>query len=209
MRIVLASDTHGKHHEFTLPDGDLLIHAGDFTKRGELPEVTAFMQWLGSQPHPHKVLIAGNHDFLAERDPALFASLIPDGVHYLNDSGVELLGMKIWGSPVQPWFYDWAFNRSRGADIQRHWDLIPAGTDILVTHGPPYGILDRTKLGQLVGCEDLTRTLERMHPKPRLHVFGHIHEAHGLLERDGTTYVNASVLNLEYKKTWEATVLDW
>lgn len=206
MRIALISDTHGQHDGLALPDADLLIHAGDFSQRGRLPEVQDFMQWFGRQRHAHKVVIAGNHDFLADREPERFASLIPDGVTYLNDSGVEIEGFKIWGSPIQPWFHDWAFNRQRGAEIKRHWDMIPDDTDILITHGPPYGILDKIETGGLVGCEELTQRVASI--QPRLHVFGHIHEAHGQEQRGMTTYVNACNLNLRYLLVWDATLVD-
>jgi Icc-related predicted phosphoesterase len=206
MRIVLISDTHGQHDGLVLPAGDLLIHAGDFSKRGRLDEVAKFMDWFGRLPHTHKVLIAGNHDFLAEKDPHVFQSLVPTGVTYLNDSGTAIGGFKIWGSPIQPWFYDWAFNRRRGADIQRHWDLIPTDTDILITHGPPLGVLDKTVGGDLVGCADLIAKVQAV--QPRLHVFGHIHEAHGQEVRGATTFVNAAVLDLDYKMVWGATELD-
>lgn len=206
MRIVLISDSHSSHDGLQLPPGDLLIHAGDISTRGRLHEVKAFMDWFGRQSHPHKVMIAGNHDFLAEKDPGLFSSLIPEGVTYLNDSGTEVGGLKIWGSPIQPWFYDWAFNRQRGADIKKHWDMIPEDTDILITHGPPHGILDKCESGDVVGCEDLMARVLEVNPK--LHVFGHIHEAHGMEQRGKTTFVNASVLNLKYMLAWEATVVD-
>lgn len=206
MRIVLISDTHGQHDGLILPEGDLLIHAGDFSAKGRLQEVKDFMHWFGRRPHPHKVLIAGNHDFMAEQDPVLFQSLIPEGVTYLNDSGTEIGGLKIWGSPIQPWFYDWAFNRQRGADIRKHWDLIPLDTDILITHGPPHGIQDKTDSGLLVGCEDLLARVKEV--QPRLHVFGHIHEAHGQQKVGETTFVNATVLNLRYMLVWGATEVE-
>jgi Icc-related predicted phosphoesterase len=206
MRVVLISDTHNQHDGLVLPEGDLLIHAGDFSGRGLLKEVVPFLDWFGRQPHPHKVLIAGNHDFYAEREALQFQSLIPEGVTYLNDSGTEVMGFKIWGSPVQPWFYDWAFNRQRGADIAQHWDLIPPDTDILITHGPPMGVLDKVEGGPNVGCEELIKVVEKVQPK--LHVFGHIHEGHGQEQRGKTTFVNASVLNLKYLLVWEPMVVD-
>lgn len=206
MRIVLISDTHNQHRALQLPEGDLLIHAGDISGRGLQSEVQDFMDWMGRLPYQHKVLIAGNHDFLAERNPEQFASMLPEGVTYLNDSGTEIEGFKVWGSPIQPWFYDWAFNRQRGADIARHWDLIPADTDILITHGPPHGILDRVQDGQHVGCEELLKKVEAI--QPLLHVFGHIHEAHGEEQHGTTRFVNASVLNLRYLLVWDATIVD-
>ena len=206
MRIALISDTHGQHDGLLLPEADILIHSGDFSQRGRLQEVKDFLQWFGRQPHQHKVLIAGNHDFLVEKEPDLFHSLIPEGVTYLNDSGLEIEGFKIWGSPIQPWFYDWAFNRQRGAEIRKHWDMIPEGTDILITHGPPLGVLDKTQAGDVVGCADLMARIDIVQPK--LHVFGHIHEAHGQLQRGVTNFVNASVLNLRYMLVWGATVVE-
>jgi predicted phosphohydrolase len=206
MRIVLISDTHNRHDGIQLPEGDILIHSGDFSGRGLEREVIDFLHWFGKQPHRHKVLIAGNHDFLAEKNPGLFASLIPEGVTYLNDSGAVIEGLKIWGSPIQPWFYDWAFNRQRGADIARHWELIPADTDILVTHGPPFGILDKVENGPHVGCEELLKKIESV--QPRLHVFGHIHEGHGELQVGKTKFVNASVLNAKYMLVWDATEVE-
>ena len=115
--------------------------------------------------------------------------------------------VKIYGSPWQPWFHDWAFNRLRGDQIQKHWDLIPENTDILITHGPPFGALDATISGNHVGCENLAEVIEKIRPK--LHVFGHIHEGHGIVDRNGTVFVNASVLDFSYRYTWDPYVLDW
>jgi Icc-related predicted phosphoesterase len=197
MRLVFISDTHNQHDQLRLPDGDFLIHAGDFSGRGRPEEVAAFMRWFSQQPHRHKICIAGNHDFMAERDPKAFRALIPDHVVYLEDSGVTLEGLRFWGSPITPWFFDWAFNRHRGAEIRPHWALIPKDTDILITHGPPYRILDvLAHDGRPVGCLDLLETVTTI--KPKVHVFGHIHEAYGQLEQDGTAYLNASVLDENY-----------
>mgnify|MGYP003692111983 CR=1 FL=1 len=207
MKLVLLSDTHGQHENVAVPDGDILIHAGDLSLRGTEKELTPFMDWFGALPHSYKILIAGNHDFLAEKDPKAFQALLPPNVIYLNDSGCEIEGIKIWGSPIQPWFHDWAFNRMRGDAIQPHWDLIPMDTDILITHGPPFGTLDRTTSGNHVGCEVLAEKLAAIQPK--LHVFGHIHESHGLIEKNGTVFVNASVLNFHYQNRWQPFEIDW
>lgn len=207
MTFVFISDTHGQHEKLVLPAGDVLVHAGDFTLRGTLPEVTAFFDWFERQPYRYRVAVAGNHDFLAEREPVLFRQLIPENVIYLEDSGVSLDGVQVWGSPITPWFFDWAFNRQRGADIRRHWDLIPAGTDVLITHGPPYGILDEVlRDPRPVGCRDLLRRVEEI--KPRVHVFGHIHEGYGQLEQNGTLFVNASALDVQYRAVNGAVVVE-
>lgn len=197
MKFVFISDSHNKHDGLELPDGDFLIHAGDFSGRGRPEEVAAFMQWFSRQAHRHKICIAGNHDFMAERDPEGFRALIPENVVYLEDSGAELEGFRFWGSPITPWFFDWAFNRRRGAEIQAHWALIPRDIDILITHGPPYGILDVVaRDGRPVGCRNLLQTVAEI--KPKAHVFGHIHEACGREEHDGILFLNASVLDENY-----------
>ncbi|MCU0449145.1 MAG: metallophosphatase domain-containing protein [Bernardetiaceae bacterium] len=205
MRLVCLSDTHGLHGQIAVPEGDLLLHAGDVSRRGELTEIIEFDRWLGTLPHPHKVIVAGNHDFLFEREPHLAASLISNAI-YLNDSGVEIGGVRIWGSPISPSFHNWAFNRERGADIRRHWDLIPAGTDILITHGPPQGVLDLTLDGQAVGCADLREVVQKINPG--LHLFGHIHEAWGQQRLGSTLFVNACVLD-RYQPAHPVVVLDW
>lgn len=197
MKLVLISDTHGAHKTVQVPEGDLLIHAGDLSKRGEEGEVKEFLDWFSKQPHTYKIFVAGNHDWLFERRSAEYiTSLIPENIIYLNDSGIEINGVYIWGSPIQPTFYNWAFNRDRGKDIKRHWDLIPEHTDVLITHGPPYGILDKTIKGEQVGCQDL---LNRVHQiKPKLHVFGHIHEGYGIHQNKQTSFVNTSILDQKY-----------
>ncbi len=208
MKFTFISDTHGKHELIRLPAGDVLVHAGDFSMRGSLPEVETFLRWFEEQPFQHRILVAGNHDFLAEREPGIFRALIPDSIIYLEDSGVEIDGVRIWGSPITPWFFDWAFNRQRGADIRRHWDLIPDDTDLLITHGPPYGILDEVlRDPRPVGCRDLLRRAEQV--QPRVHVFGHIHEGYGRLRHNSTLYINASVLDVRYQPVNKPVRLDW
>lgn len=208
MRLVIISDTHNQHEKLQLPEGDLLLHAGDFSGRGTADECAFFLRWFAEQPHRHKVFIAGNHDYFAENSPRTFRSMVPGNVVYLQDSGIEIEGLKIWGSPVQPWFFDWAFNRQRGADIRRHWDLIPADTDILLVHGPPHGILDRVKRdNQPVGCQDLLEKIEQTTAK--VIAFGHIHEGYGILEIGGRTFVNASVLDENYRMKNDPVVMDF
>ncbi len=197
MKLIFISDTHNQHEQVVLPEGDVLVHCGDFSGRGRLEEVTDFLQWFGAQPHRYKILIAGNHDFLAEQEPDVFRSLIPENVIYLEDSGVEIEGLHFWGSPIQPWFFDWAFNRKRGAEIRKHWDLIPGNTDVLITHGPPYGILDMVaRDARPVGCRDLLKRTGELSLK--ICAFGHIHEGYGIVEQNGTTFINAAFLDEHY-----------
>ena len=205
MRLVCVSDTHGLHAHVQPPDGDVLVHAGDWSRRGELPELRAFDAWLGTLPHRHKIVIAGNHDFCFEEQPAAARAALTHAT-YLQDSGCEVDGVRFWGSPWQPWFFDWAFNLRRGAPLRAKWALIPDGTHVLVTHGPPHGVLDVTARGEPVGCEELTLAVDRV--RPRLHVFGHIHEAFGTLARGGTLFVNASFADLRYRPANRAVVVD-
>lgn len=208
MRIVCLSDTHNDLHELEVPEGDMLIHAGDFTGRGSPQEVEAFAAQFAAYPHEHKIVIAGNHDWTFERNRFLGEEILrrAGGITYLQDSEVTIDGFRIYGSPWQPWFHNWAFNVHRGPKLRAIWEKIPTGVDILVTHGPPFGILDVAPRNGHVGCEDLTAELARI--KPRLHVFGHIHDAYGIVEKDGTIYVNACNDNERYNPVNPPIVVD-
>ncbi|OWK34470.1 metallophosphatase domain-containing protein [Fimbriiglobus ruber] len=190
MRIVCISDTHGHHAKWEVPDGDILVHAGDLTDDGDLADVEDFDRWLGTLPHRHKIVIAGNHDFCFQQQPDRARQRLSHAT-YLQDEAVVIDGVKFYGSPWQPWFFDWAFNLPRGADIAAKWALIPADTTVLVTHGPPLGIGDLTKRGDLAGCADLLARVQVVRPK--LHVFGHIHEAAGVYHTQETLFVNAAI----------------
>jgi len=205
VRIVCLSDTHSRHGDVVVPDGDVLVHAGDFTKRGSEREVASFDAWLGTLPHRHKLVVAGNHDFLFESAPQVARTLLAHAA-YLEDSGCEIDGLRFWGSPWQPRFFDWAFNLERGEPLRRKWERISDLVDVLITHTPPHGILDRVWSGQEVGCEELTAAVARL--RPRLHVFGHIHEAHGVRETPATRYVNACICDLAYEPAQPPIVID-
>jgi Icc-related predicted phosphoesterase len=187
--IVCVSDTHARHHLTEVPEGDVLVHAGDITRHGSLEDVEAFDRWLAELPHRHKVVICGNHDFCFQARAAEARARITNAV-YLEDSGCELGGLTFYGSPWQPWFGGWAFNLPRGEELAKVWAKIPVGVDVLVTHGPPEGVLDRTNRGELAGCRDLLARVYEV--RPRLHVFGHIHEAVGRADIEGIVFVNAS-----------------
>lgn len=206
MKFVAISDTHCRHRNLRLPRADAIIHAGDITYRGLESEVTDFLSWFSKLNYTYKIFIAGNHDFYFEKNPLRIPKLIPEGVIYLNDSGAEINGIKIWGSPVTPLFFNWAFNRQRGEALRKHWQLIPAGTDILITHGPPFGILDTVISQQHVGCRDLLQTVNTVRPKA--HVYGHIHEAYGTLKRNGIQYINACLLNEAYEMVNKPVVFE-
>ncbi len=189
VRIVAMADTHGEHAALHLPEGDVLIHAGDLTQRGTASELKAVADFLRAQPHPHKVVVAGNHDFLLQDSPAEARALF-EGLTYLEDAEATVAGLRVWGSPWQPWFHDWAFNLRRGRDIDAKWQLIPQGIDVLVTHGPPEGLGDRCWDGRRVGCADLLRHLHRV--RPQVHLFGHIHEDRGQFQLGDCRVINCS-----------------
>jgi len=206
--ITTISDTHGKHDKINVGSGDLIIHSGDCTPRGKKEDIEEFVRWYGDLEFEKKILIAGNHDWDFAISPEYCEELcLSYGVTYLNDSGTKFKGLHIWGSPVSPVFHNWAYNRASLEDlatlrhpfIGKHWDKIPANTDILITHCPAYGILDLTYHSQeKAGCNLLRKKIEEI--RPVLHVFGHIHEGRGIyIDKNGpTTHVNASSLDLAY-----------
>ena len=202
MKLVCISDTHGDHERVVLPAGDVLVHAGDVTAHGTELDLLRFLDWFGRRDFAHRLFVAGNHDLYAEAHPERVHRLAREaGVTWLNDSGIDIDGVAFWGSPITPRFHDWAFMREPGADIERHWALIPPDTDVLVTHGPPAGILDEVRredgLLEHTGCPSLRRRIEET--RVPLHLFGHIHEGHGRHESGGTTYLNISTMDSGYR----------
>ena len=220
MKITLISDTHTRHHEITqdLPGGDLLVHTGDLMNSGRnIEDIKSFCKWFDSlDQYTHKVFIAGNHDKMFQDDPERALEIVNSykNIIYLQDNWVEVGSedkmVKIYGSPWQPWFYDWAFNLPRnGMGLAAKWEAIPDDTDILLTHGPAFGILD-TVVGRAydnLGCELLTERLERLQPK--IHVCGHIHTGYGYDFKNGTHHFNAAVLDEQYDYTQVPKTIDW
>lgn len=212
MKIVCISDSHTMHDRLDIPEGDVLVHAGDFTWRGRPQEIDSFSEWLGSLPHKHKLVIAGNHDLMFEKDPARAQSLLRNCT-YLQDDGCEIDGITFWGSPWQPWFHDWAFNVARNSQQMRDiWAKVPTGVDVLITHGPPHGIRDvcpdiYSGADISVGCEVLRKeVLDRI--KPKVHVFGHIHEGAGRHSEYDILFVNAAVCDRHYDVTNPIQVIE-
>ena len=204
MKITFISDTHGKHEYLTskaynniLGSGDVLVHAGDCTNVGKSYEIKEFLDWFSNTDFKHKIFIAGNHDFGFELVDDIAPEYKEKGVHYLFDSFITIDGVKFYGSPWQPEFYNWAFNLARGEKLAEKWKKIPGDTDILITHGPAYGMLDHTIGGLQVGCKDLFNRV--MEVQPKIHVCGHIHWAYGQKNFFGVEFLNASVLNESYK----------
>jgi len=217
VKVICISDTHTYQELISLPPGDILVHAGDFTFKGREEEVRAFGKWFRAQPHKHKLVISGNHDLSFESAKHkqavswLYNDNIDDSFTYLQDtSAVVEVGdrkIKVYGSPWQPEFCAWAFNVRRGQKLAAIWRMIPEDTDILITHGPPAGILDLCDHGERVGCDDLLARVKQL-PNLKLAVFGHFHEAYGVEAVGDTIFVNASSCNLNYRPNNKPIVVE-
>ena len=219
MRITIISDTHQKHNQLNndLPGGDLLLHAGDFMTSGySKTEAEQFFKWYEMRGYDNCVFIAGNHDRIMQDEPEMMRGLLTGykGIDYLEDETVSIesqegLMVKVYGSPWQPEFYDWAYNLPRnGEELKAKWDAIPEDTDILITHGPAWGFVD-TVLGrnQHLGCELLAERIKTIRPK--IHICGHIHSGNGHYFDGHTHFINASVLNERYNYAHEPFHIDW
>ena len=219
MKITLIADSHNKHNEITqdLPGGDLLIDAGDISSMGHKHEIQQFCKWFNSLTNYSAVVfIAGNHDFGFEKRPEETMEIVNSykWITYLQDNhlsfspDMETL-VKIYGSPWQPEFHNWAFNLPKnGWELEQKWNDIPEDTDILITHGPAFGILD-TIAGQYenLGCQLLTNRIKKI--KPKIHVCGHIHSGYGYVFDGDTHFINASVLDEQYQYTQKPLTVEW
>jgi Icc-related predicted phosphoesterase len=182
MKIFAISDTHGRHEQVQIPEGtDMLIHAGDFSNAKSPSfnhnEVNLFLIWLEKQPVKYKVIIAGNHDTSIESRFITKNDFKDKGIIYLEHELIEIEGIKIFGSPYTPEFHNWAFNRARNK-LGRIWDSIPDDIHVLITHGPPKGILDSASrdkhVSENVGCSALLKRVLKIQPK--IHIYGHLHD---------------------------------
>lgn len=217
-RLTFISDTHTKHEKLNgfLSGGDILICAGDISSRGYTNELESFFKWYDKiDNYDHKIFIAGNHDFGFQDNHDKIKGLLTGykTIDYLQD---EYMGvqdgdepeLKIWGSPWQPEFHNWAFNLPRGEKIKEKWDLIPNDVDILVTHGPAFGKLDYVPYdGINVGCEELLKKIQEI--KPKIHCSGHIHEGYGYVFDGDTHFINAAVLNGRYEFRNKPITVNW
>jgi predicted phosphohydrolase len=210
--IVCISDTHTFHDKLDIPDGDILIHGGDCTFKGNPEESRNFLTWFNAQPHKHKIYIAGNHEVEWENNletAKLWREMFAPDCIYLEHESVEIDGFKVFGSPYTPWFFNWAWNVDRGEELENLWALIPEETDILITHGPPYGVGDIASRydgsDPHVGCKDLLARIDVV--KPKLHIFGHIHGGWGRFGID-PIYVNASSCDGQYQPVNKPIVVE-
>ena len=196
MNITVISDTHNKHEYLDIPLSDVIIHCGDFSSGGEI-STFKFLNWFKTLKNPYKILVAGNHDeYVEKKGKFWFTEYCKNiGIIYLQDSSVIIDGIKIYGSPYSNTFGNWSFMKHEST-IKDIWDLIEEDSDIVITHGPAYGILDLVNQDILepnVGSQSLSEKLKTL-PKIKYHLFGHIHEAYGLVKNKYTS-INASIFN--------------
>lgn len=208
MRLVLLADTHSLHTGVQVPYGDILIHAGDFCNTGTLYDVISFNTWLGTLPHPHKLVIAGNHDMYMERNPMGRTLLF--NCTYLEDTGTTINGINFYGSPWQPFFCNWAFNIHEYGDRYRKFSQIPEDTNILITHCPPFGVRDTSSEGNQIGCRALLKRVNELKNlnNLRLHVFGHNHAGYGEGTYEDIIFCNSSICNEAYQPIHTPIVVD-
>lgn len=208
MKVVILSDTHG--HErlscIDIPDGDVLIHCGDICKFGNLDEVAQFNERMALLPHRHKLLVAGNHDWPLYRQAEEARALLT-AVTYLQDEQVVIDGLVFYGSPWMPEFNCWSFMLPRCSDeLKAKRDAIPDKVDVLITHCPPEGILDFDYMFRSVGCSPLRYRVDQIAPK--VHCFGHVHEARGSRQQDGTIFINATIVNKQMQLVHKPVVIE-
>lgn len=202
MKICAISDTHNQHEKLTIPECDVLIHAGDATLQGTVEELVKFIGWFSKQPAKHKLFVPGNHDFGVERNYVLYDTicdehdvtlLVNESVYIMDD---DKNGFRFYGSPYTKLFGGWAFMKE-DVELGQVWNNIPKDVDVLITHGPPFGILDRNFYKEHCGSQTLYQRIKELE-RLRLHVFGHIHESAGSLQLDKTQYINACNLDGRY-----------
>ena len=206
VKFTFISDSHGKHKLLTekLTYGNFLIHSGDITNNGKEREVRDFLKWFnGLHNYDFKIFIAGNHDFLFEQQPEKAREIVSEykNVIYLEDEEIELWDFKFYGTPWQPYFHNWAFNLKRmSMELKNKYEAIPDDVNILLTHSPPKGILDRTmNTYSQEGSDLLLENVLRV--KPMIHTFGHIHEGYGEKNLHGIQFLNSS--NMTYDQFLE------
>ena len=215
MKIVALSDGHGNLPKLNI-SGDILLIAGDIcpahSHNASFQEpwlLDNFIPWLDKFDFKHKLFCFGNHDFCGENPYFIKHKLIPKlptNIHLLNDSGVNIEGLNIYGSPWCSIFYDWAFMIEESS-LDEKFAKIPDNTDILVTHTPPYGLNDVVILREhegSIGCKPLRERVNAL-PNLRLSVSGHIHTGHGITKIGNTTFANVSLLNEQYKMVYKPT----
>ena len=199
-KLVCLSDTHTKHKQVPIPDGDILIHCGDMTGRGNYHEFISIGNWFREMKErfKHRIMIAGNHDWGLELNKRIILhDHFDKDLIYLQDESVELEGIKFYGTPWMPPFMDWAFMREE-EKLSMYYANIPEDTEVLITHCPPYGIRDMESEPRRCGSHALCERIKQL-PNLKHHVFGHIHEDYGSETIEGISFHNCSSLNGNYR----------
>ena len=207
MKLVALSDTHGLDFTNSLPKGDMLIHCGDWTNNGTIPEIIRFNTYCSKiiDNFPLGIWITpGNHDWLAQTDPNLCESLLTNCNLMINESAV-ISGVNFYFSPITPEFCGWAFMREED-EIAHEWNKIPDNTNVLITHGPPFRILDMTEYGDRAGCRELASKVSEL-PDLKLHLFGHIHKSYDRMLINGVTYANVASHSIGYSELGNAPMV--
>lgn len=191
MHILHLSDTHNSHRQLSnLPAADIIIHSGDISFSGTGEEVMDFIEWFKTLNYEFKIFVAGNHDFALDgKAPERIQRFLPENCYYLCNSGVTINGINFWGIPL-------FFSADANGDYLQQINSIPNNTDILISHRPPFGILDNSD-NVSYGCRDLLQKVTET--LPQYHLFGHIHDACGIEKHGQTVFVNAAVLDAEYR----------
>lgn len=219
------SDTHNRHEYVKIPECDILLHCGDYSGMGYKHEVIKFYKWLNEQPAKYKISIQGNHELYFEKNPEEMKKIALEncpGVYLLDNESVIIEGINIYGTPWTPYFFNWAYNGARNESeaalyniplLKPIMDKIPEDTDILLTHGPPWGILDEivspsgAPSGRFVGCQDLYNRVKIV--KPDLHFFGHIHCGYGNKRQYGIDFYNVCICDENYQPNNPITIVEY
>lgn len=220
MKICAISDTHRRHNDISVPEADVLVHCGDFTNQGTTDEFKSFLNWFSSLTHKHKIFICGNHELGMDVYPKnikkkeLIKKYVDNYLdfYYLENSSIIIDGVKFYGSPATPFFRNWAFNIDKSA-IGLTWDLIESDTNVLITHGPPYQILDSVimRFGEdrdpHQGCPSLFNRIQEL-KQLKAHLFGHLHLQGGnSVNHNGVVYVNSAMCDEAYQPVRQAQVI--
>ena len=218
MKLVTLSDSHTKHLELKIPEGDIIIHGGDALSYGDAVEFQNFIEWYDGRPFQTRVYVPGNHDWAVYNNQESCREILKKhGITLLVDEEITIDGVRIWGTPWTTEFCGWAYMRqdheAESVDgeegLGKYFDLIPDGIDVLVSHGPPYGFLDAAPSAPHVGSQELLKAIMRV--KPKLVLVGHIHEGRKQGDGEGNDYIyhddgkvthiaNISVLDGRYRQ---------
>jgi Icc-related predicted phosphoesterase len=211
MKIVAFSDIHGQQNNklarwFNNNPGDLLIFAGDL-QLNNLDDGTKFIEWIHQLPYTNKILVFGNHDGNYIHALAYIIQNSFNNITFLNNNNTIINGIKIFGSPHSVEYGSWWF-MMKDNELADLWNKIPDDTDILITHGPPFGILDYTCDGFTTGSKTLGEKISKL-KQLKYHIFGHIHESYGIKRINNITFMNVSLLNEKYQFANNPIIIDY